>query len=215
MKIMKYFSKKSVRSISLGILALGFAALLAPAFAGDAPAKDAKADSKAVPSAYPLDTCIVSGKKLGTMGAPIVKQIDGREVQFCCNGCPAAFEKDKATFMKKMDDAIIAQQKKNYPTDVCVISGDKLGGEMGKPVDVVVNNRYMQLCCKDCMADFQKDPAKYFAKLDEAVIAKQGPTYPLDTCVVSGEKLTEMGKPIDYVSNGRLVRFCCAKCIDT
>lgn len=42
--------------------------------------------------------------------------------------------------------------------------------------------------------------------------------YPLETCVVSGEKLGEMGKPIDYVYKeagkpDRLVRFCCKMCI--
>ena len=50
--------------------------------------------------------------------------------------------------------------------------------------------------------------------------AKAKAAYPLDTCVVSGEKLetTEMGAPIDYVykQEGKpdcLVRFCCEKCI--
>ena len=43
-------------------------------------------------------------------------------------------------------------------------------------------------------------------------------TYPLDTCVVSGEKLGEMGKPVDYIHKeegkpDRLVRLCCKMCI--
>ncbi|HMB70425.1 MAG TPA: hypothetical protein VKU85_14000 [bacterium] len=48
----------------------------------------------------------------------------------------------------------------------------------------------------------------------EAVIAAQLPTYPLETCVVSGEPLDAMGKPVDFVHEGRLVRFCCGGCVD-
>jgi len=49
-------------------------------------------------------------------------------------------------------------------------------------------------------------------KTDAEVIKAQLPDYPLDKCVVTGEKLGEMGKPIDYVYKGRLVRFCCPHC---
>ncbi len=37
-------------------------------------------------------------------------------------------------------------------------------------------------------------------------------TYPLTTCVVSGEKLGEMGEPYIFQYEGREVRFCCKKC---
>ena len=37
--------------------------------------------------------------------------------------------------------------------------------------------------------------------------------YPLTTCVVSGEKLDEMGKPIIMNYQGTEVRFCCKDCI--
>lgn len=38
--------------------------------------------------------------------------------------------------------------------------------------------------------------------------------YPLDVCVVTGEKLGEMGKPVVIQHEGREVRFCCAACPD-
>jgi hypothetical protein len=53
------------------------------------------------------------------------------------------------------------------------------------------------------------------AQDNAAVIQAQLPTYPLQTCVVSGEKLGGMGNPVNYVHEGRLVRFCCSGCIDT
>ncbi len=39
--------------------------------------------------------------------------------------------------------------------------------------------------------------------------------YPIDFCVVSGQKLGSMGAPVDYMHEGRLVRFCCGGCIGT
>jgi len=53
---------------------------------------------------YPLDFCIVSGEKLGSMGAPIVKVYDGREVRFCCSGCVKRFEADKTGYLAKIDE---------------------------------------------------------------------------------------------------------------
>lgn len=50
------------------------------------------------------------------------------------------------------------------------------------------------------------------AKGNEAAIAEQKGSYPLNTCVVMGEKLGEHGPAYDYVYKGRLVRFCCKGC---
>jgi hypothetical protein len=48
---------------------------------------------------------------------------------------------------------------------------------------------------------------------DADVIEAQLMHYPLDTCIVGGGKLGSKGDPIDYVHEGRLVRFCCKGCI--
>ena len=37
--------------------------------------------------------------------------------------------------------------------------------------------------------------------------------YPLKTCVVSGEELGGMGKPVSKVYEGQEVKFCCKSCI--
>lgn len=44
-----------------------------------------------------------------------------------------------------------------------------------------------------------------------ALFAEEKP-YPLATCVVSGEKLGEMGEPYVFHHEGREVRFCCEFC---
>jgi YHS domain-containing protein len=121
--------------------------------------------------AYPVDYCIVSGEKLGKMGDPVVKAYDGREVHFCCNGCVKTFEKDKDKYLKKLDDAVVAANKNNYPLDICVVSGEKLGG-MGDPVDFVYQNQLVRFCCSNCIKTFQKDPQKYLSMLADAKTKK-------------------------------------------
>jgi YHS domain-containing protein len=49
---------------------------------------------------------------------------------------------------------------------------------------------------------------------EEAKAPESKKPYPLDVCVVSGEKLGEMGKPAVIQHEGREVRFCCPACVD-
>jgi YHS domain-containing protein len=49
----------------------------------------------------------------------------------------------------------------------CPVSGDKLG-EMGKPYVFVYQGQEIKLCCSGCKKDFDKDPAKYVAKIRAA-----------------------------------------------
>jgi len=51
---------------------------------------------------YPLNTCLVSGEKLGTMGEPHVINHKGQEIKFCCKGCVKDFNKDPDTYLKKL-----------------------------------------------------------------------------------------------------------------
>jgi len=55
----------------------------------------------------------------------------------------------------------------DYPLGTCVVSGEKLG-EMGKPYVFKYQGTEVRLCCEDCQAKFDKDPAKYLAKITEA-----------------------------------------------
>ena len=57
---------------------------------------------------------------------------------------------------------------KPYPLTTCVVSGEKLGGDMGKPYVFTHEGREIKLCCKSCLKDFKKDPAQYLKKLDAA-----------------------------------------------
>jgi hypothetical protein len=55
--------------------------------------------------AYPVDWCIVSGEKLGSMGDPVSKTYQRQEVKFCCKRCVEEFEKTPAAYLAKIDSA--------------------------------------------------------------------------------------------------------------
>lgn len=55
----------------------------------------------------------------------------------------------------------------NYPLAKCVVSDEPLG-EMGKPVKVTHDGADVYLCCKSCIKDFNKEPAKYVEKVKSA-----------------------------------------------
>jgi len=165
------------------------------------------------PSLYPLSACIVSGEEFAGQAAPALISHEGREIRFCCSDCVKDFEGDPEAYVAALDAAIIATQRATYPSEVCVVSGEKLGS-MGDPVEKVVGNRLVRLCCESCLDDLEADPAAYIAKLDAAVVAVQSAAYPADHCPISGGKLGGMGEPDDYVFAGQLVRFCCGGCVD-
>ncbi|MBI1291668.1 hypothetical protein GC173_10560 [bacterium] len=162
---------------------------------------------------WPLDTCVVSGEKLGSMGDPIIKLQGGREVRFCCEGCVGMFDNGPEKYLAKADEIIIEQQKAHYPLDYCVIdTGESVSGNPEKDSFSVVGNRLFIYCCPPCDEKVRAEPAKYIEILDKAVIGKQAESYPLDTCVVSGQPLNAMGGPVNMVVANQLVKLCCAGC---
>ena len=51
---------------------------------------------------YTRNTCIVTGNKLGSMGAPITKVHGSQEVKFCCKPCVAKFEKNPQRYLAEL-----------------------------------------------------------------------------------------------------------------
>jgi YHS domain-containing protein len=64
-------------------------------------------------------------------------------------------------------DVKTSKKLKPYPLKTCVVSGEKLG-EMGEPYVWEYQGREIKFCCKGCVKDFKKDPAKYIKILEEA-----------------------------------------------
>lgn len=53
---------------------------------------------------------------------------------------------------------------KPYPLEVCIVSGEELGS-MGEPIVLVHEGQTVKFCCDQCAPKFEKEPAKYLAKL--------------------------------------------------
>ena len=68
-------------------------------------------DKKARP--YPLKTCIVSGEEINEKGdmKPHVFVHEGQEVKLCCKSCLKDFNKDKAGYLKKINEAAKKEKK--------------------------------------------------------------------------------------------------------
>ncbi len=58
--------------------------------------------------------------------------------------------------------------KKKYPLTTCLVSDEKLGGDMGDAYIHKHEGKEVQLCCKSCLKDFKKAPATYMKKLAAA-----------------------------------------------
>jgi hypothetical protein len=64
------------------------------------------------------------------------------------------------------------QKLKPYPLKTCLVTDEKLG-EMGDPFVHKYQDREIKFCCKGCLKDFNKAPAKYIKKLETAEKAEK------------------------------------------
>lgn len=59
------------------------------------------------------------------------------------------------------------KKAKPYPLATCIVSDEKFEGSEMKPHEFVYEGQTIKLCCKSCLKDFNKEPAKYLKKLQE------------------------------------------------
>jgi len=97
-----------------------------------------------------------------------------------------------------------------YLLATCALSGRPLDVK-GSRTMVEVEGRQIGTCCGGCAKFLQKDPAKYLKAVDEAHAAQQRPIYPMKTCLISGDELTD-DNAIEIMVGNRLFRVCCAGC---
>ena len=177
-------------------------------------AAPAAGDAQFSGEAYPLETCPVSGEKLGKDATVVVlegmkdKKLDGTQVRFCCAKCAASFKAEPEKYVGKMNEAI-AKAAPAYPIKTCLVMKDE---ELESDAKTIVwQNRVYKFCCAKCIAKFEKDPAKFAKEYDAKVIASQKAGYKPTTCPISGKPLGEGA--VDVVVNGQLVRTCCGGCV--
>ena len=186
-------------------------AALAP-LAPRTPAPAAGSDYSGDP--YPLETCPVSGEKLGKDAVTVVLEgmkdakLNGTQVKFCCPKCVEGFKADPAKYTGKMNEAIV-KAAGEYPIKACIVMTDEVIDSDAKIV--VHHNRVYRLCCKKCVTRFERDPSKYVQEFESRVIAAQKAAYKATTCPVSGKPLGDGA--VDMVLKDRLVRVCCPGCV--
>lgn len=54
---------------------------------------------------------------------------------------------------------------KPYPLKTCIVSDNDLDS-MGEQASFVYQGQTVKVCCKPCVAKFEKNPAKYLKKLE-------------------------------------------------
>lgn len=127
-----------------------------------------------------------------------------------------AFAEEPATVTATATVAVTSEVSDagKYPLNTCPVSNETLG-EMGDPVVKVYDGREVKFCCKNCVGTFEKDLKSSMNILDKKIAEAKTESYPLGTCVVSGEKLGGMGDPVVHNYKNRIVKFCCGNCIAT
>ncbi len=185
------------------------AAPVTPTTAAAPAASSAAIILKQTPS-YPLTTCPACAKALPATPTDYVK--DNHLFRLDAATCQKAVDADPAGVWKKIEVAVIAQQKPTYPLKVSAVSDKALEATA---VDHVYGTRLVRLASADEVADFEKSPAPAMAKIDKALIEAQLAGYTMKTCPVSKEELGKDGPAVDYLYGTKLVRFCCKDCIAT
>jgi hypothetical protein len=99
--IQKEKQMKAIKSLTMALILSGTLAGALTTFSAE----------KEKPKSYPLDTCVVTDEKLGEHGKSYVFTQDGQEIKMCCKDCLKDFKKDKAKYMKKIEDAQNKEKK--------------------------------------------------------------------------------------------------------
>ncbi|MFA4985636.1 MAG: YHS domain-containing protein [Candidatus Brocadiia bacterium] len=86
----------------------------------------------------------------------------GSRIYFCCDKCPAEFNKDPAKYVKQMTDAGITLYATPKPQATCPVMGSKITDKK-LFVDHWIYRVYF--CCGMCPDQFKKDPDKYMRKM--------------------------------------------------
>jgi YHS domain-containing protein len=100
---------------------------------------------------------------------------------------------------------VFAAQKELKPQTNCPVMGIKID----KNVYLDYQGQRVYFCCPSCKEKFQKDPEKYFKKIqDDGVLLKSVQK----KCPVMGG---DIDKKVYTDYKGRRVYFCCASCKKT
>lgn len=162
------------------------------------PSGDEKGDPKAQEDAKKavLPNCPVMGE---TIDFSIKTVTEEGPVYFCCKMCIKKFDAKPEKYAKEVAAQRTALALLPKIQVTCPVSGETVD----KKVFVGEGDKKVFFCCKDCVAKYEKDPAKYKAKLADS--------YSYQTkCPVMGGKIDP--KAFVSLATGQKVFFCCKGC---
>ena len=95
-------------------------------------------------------------------------------------------------------------EKKSVTNKMCPVSG----GPVSEKYRAEYKGQYVYMCCEGCLAEFNKNPETYVAKLSkedqEAIKANE-------LCPITKEPID---KNLSVEFEGRKVYFCCDHCLE-
>lgn len=177
-------------TVLVGIAVVGLA------LAQDRSARERPSDDK---ESSTLPKCPLMGKNTVNLAKRIVTE-EG-PVYFCCNKCVGKAKKDASSV-----EGVAAKQEevlKKLPRVqvTCPVSGEPVSADSSTKYEGTKVN----FCCDDCKDKFEKEPAKYSAKLAASY------TYQTQ-CAVMPDDPIDPSVSIE-IGDGQHVYFCCKNCI--
>lgn len=154
------------------------------------------------PAAGSDPVCAAMTPKCPVSGEPVDKKVfveaGGMKVYFCCQKCEGKYKADPMKYSDKVHDQMICNSDKRVQV-ACPVSGKPVS----KDASVDHHGTKIWFCCKDCIAPFEKDPAKYADKMVSCFTLQR-------KCPVGNEDIN----PASFVTlkDGHKVYFCCDKC---
>lgn len=91
MKLNTIFAALAIGSVSLATSAFGHSTDVHDYYPG--------------PKAYPLESCLVTDRKLGEHGKAYVFTRQQQQIKLCCKSCRKEFKKDPAKYLQKLSPA--------------------------------------------------------------------------------------------------------------
>ena len=127
---------------------------------------------------------------------------DDGPVLFCCGGCIKKYNETPEKYSAKTAAMRKAMEKMPKTQVTCPLSGKQINTD----VFTKQGDESVYFCCNDCKGAFEKEPAKYKAKLANSYSYQS-------SCPFSGDPIDPLSS-VEFTT-GQKVYFCSGKCSST
>lgn len=80
-------------------------------------------------------------------------------------GCGGKHDHSSHSHGSAASESAATTGAKPYPLSKCIVTDEAF--DHGKPYTFVHKGQEIKLCCKDCLEDFNKEPAKYLNRIED------------------------------------------------